>query len=84
MKRLLMIVVLSLPGLAMGAQDLIVRRDGQSVKAKITEVNPDNVRYKRFDNLEGPTFTILLSDIQSITYENGTTDAITGNSNETT
>ena len=84
MKRLLIIVVLSLPGLTVGAQDLIVRRDGQSVKAKITEVNPDNVRYKRFDNLEGPTFTILLSDIQSITYENGTTDSITGNSNETT
>lgn len=68
-------VVLSLSGLTLGAQDLIVCRDGQSIKAKITEVNPDNVRYKRFDNLEGPTYTLLLSDIQSIAYENGTTDS---------
>lgn len=74
MKKLLLPALLMLVGLSLSAQDVIVRRNGQSVEARITEVNPDNVRYKRFDNPDGPTFTILISDIQSITYENGTTD----------
>ena len=74
MKKLFLLAVFMLIGLSLSAQDVIVRRNGQTVEAKVTEVNPDNVRYKRFDNPDGPTFTILISDIQSITYENGSTD----------
>ena len=36
------------------AQDIIVTKDARKINAKVTEVNVDNVRYKNFDNQDGP------------------------------
>lgn len=55
-------------------QDIIVQLSGAEIKAKILEVGTSEVRYKRFDNQEGPVYTLLKSGIQKITYENGTLD----------
>ena len=38
------------------------------------EISPSEIRYKRFDNLEGPTRVILRADVFAINYENGTRD----------
>lgn len=54
------------------AQDTIVHKSGQSVQAKIIEITPTEVKYKRFDNPEGPLFIDAKSDITMIQYENGT------------
>ena len=35
-------------------QDIIVTKDARRINAKVTEVNVDNVRYKNFDNQDGP------------------------------
>jgi hypothetical protein len=56
------------------AQDVIVTRDAKKISAKITEVNPDDVKYRNFDNLDGPTYTLLKSQIASILYQNGTVE----------
>ena len=53
------------------AQDIIVTKDAKRINAKITEVNVDNVRYKNFDNQDGPVYTLLKSEIASIIYQNG-------------
>lgn len=53
------------------AQDIIVTKDAKRMNAKVTEVNVDNVRYKNYDNLDGPVYTLLKSDIASIVYQNG-------------
>ena len=53
------------------AQDVIVTKDARKINAKVTEVNVDNIKYRNFDNLDGPTYTLLKSDIVTILYQNG-------------
>ena len=53
------------------AQDVIVTKDAKKIKAKVTEVNVNDIKYKNFDNPDGPTYTLLKSDIASILYQNG-------------
>jgi len=59
---------------AVNAQDIIKRKNGDEINAKILEVGTNEVKYKRFDNQSGPTYTILKSEIFSIQYENGIYD----------
>ena len=53
------------------AQDSIVKKDDARVPAKIIEVHDDEIHYKKFNNLEGPTYVIETAKITSIIYENG-------------
>ena len=59
---------------ALMAQDNILQKDGSSMDVKVLEVGLEKVRYKRFDNLDGPTYSIDKSKIFMIRYENGTKD----------
>lgn len=54
------------------AQDLLVKSNGEEIQAKILEVSPDYVKYKKFSNLNGPVFTVSAADIFMIKYEDGT------------
>lgn len=75
MKSLLPILILLLLSAPfMKAQDTIVKRNNETIIAKILEVNPDNVKYKRFDYLDGPVFTSDKWELKSITYHNGVTE----------
>lgn len=56
------------------AQDMITRKTGEEIMAKILEVNLTEIKYKKFDNPDGPTFTVLKSEVFMIKYENGTKD----------
>ena len=38
---------------------------------KVTEINIDDIKYKRFDNLEGPLYVSNKSEIESIKFSNG-------------
>lgn len=60
-------------------QDVIVKRDGSTIMSKVMEVNPDNLKYKKASNLDGPTYTILLKDVLSVNYENGEIDKFDSN-----
>jgi len=62
------------------AQDIIVTKDARKINAKVTEVNVDNIRYKNFDNQDGPVYTLLKSDIASIVYQNGQVDTFSSES----
>ena len=53
------------------AQDVIVTKDSKRINAKVTEVNVDNIKYKQFENQDGPVYTLLKSDILTILYQNG-------------
>lgn len=53
------------------AQDVIVKKDGTPILTKVLEVNTNNVKYKKHGNQNGPTYTIAISDILSLTYDNG-------------
>jgi hypothetical protein len=56
------------------AQDLITKKSGEDIKAKILEIGQSEIKYKKFDNLSGPIYTISISDILIVRYENGTNE----------
>jgi cytochrome c biogenesis factor len=53
------------------AQDIIVTKDSKRINAKVMEVNEDNIKYKNFDNQDGPVYTLSKSNIVTILYKNG-------------
>ncbi len=53
------------------AQDMIVKKDGTIIKAKVTEVNEESVKYKKADNPDGPLYSISKENITAINYANG-------------
>ncbi|MBI1286816.1 MAG: hypothetical protein GC178_04485 [Flavobacteriales bacterium] len=59
------------------AQDRLFFLSGDETDVKITEVTSSEVKYKRMDNLEGPTFSTLKSELFMIKYANGTKEMIT-------
>jgi len=72
MKKLLLVFAFMIGcGITVFAQDLITKKDGTDIQAKILEVTSTEVKYKKYNNLEGPTFSLLKSDILIVRYENG-------------
>ena len=53
------------------AQDLIILKNGNVIEAQVLEISPLEVRYKRFNHLDGPVIIILKNDVLSIRYRNG-------------
>ncbi|MDA1112343.1 MAG: hypothetical protein O3A86_07475 [Bacteroidetes bacterium] len=62
-------------------QDLITTTEGQTIKAKVLEIGLDEIKYKKYENLEGPTYTMVKSKVLVIYYENGTTELFGNKSN---
>jgi hypothetical protein len=63
------------------AQDKIYKKDGSIVEAKVKKVEvkvnhagTGKVTYKRFDNQDGPDYTVAVNDISKIVYQTGFTD----------
>lgn len=79
MKKLFLSFMLLLSTVFMGtvaAQDVITMKNGEEVKANVTEVTSSEIKYKRFDNPDGPTYTIRKSDAFMIKYKNGTKEVL--------
>lgn len=55
-----------------GDCDLIILRNGDEISAKVEEVGGDYIKYKRCDNLNGPTFNTSSGEVFMIKYSNGT------------
>jgi len=53
------------------AQDIIVQNNGNTILSKVVEIGATEVKYKKFSNLNGPTYTIAKAEILVINYENG-------------
>lgn len=56
------------------SQDIILLKNGSELKAKVLEINPLQIKYKMFSNINGPTYVVNKSDVVRITYEDGTAD----------
>ena len=63
--------------LNVSAQDVIVKTSGEEIKAKVTEIGISEIKYKKFENLDGPIMVISKSEVFKINYENGTFELIT-------
>ena len=64
------------------AQDIITKKTAEDINVKVIEVTTSEVKYKNFDNLNGPTFTLSKSEILMIRYENGSKDIFTESQNQ--
>ena len=74
MKRLLFIATFILSSISIYAQDIIVKKDGSTIMSKVLEVQTDIIKYKKWSNQSGPTYSIKITDIFSINYKNGEKD----------
>jgi hypothetical protein len=73
---ILLILILVFGVFSAGAQDMIVLTNGNMIEAKVEEISPTEIRYRRFDNLNGPIIIINKNDVLSIRYENGVVEVI--------
>jgi hypothetical protein len=56
------------------SQDIIILKNGDEVQSKVLEVSTDIVKYKKWDNQDGPIYTSSKVEIFMIKYQNGTKD----------
>lgn len=63
----------------LSAQDVLHKKNGQSLEVKIEEIASDEVKYRLFNNLEGPLYSLDKIDVQKIVFENGHTEYYTDN-----
>lgn len=77
MKKSLFSLFLLYASVACYAQDIIHKTNAQKIDAKIIEVSKQEVKYKESNYIDGPTFILETSEIDSITYANGTVIAYT-------
>lgn len=72
MKRFLLILLTTCSiTLSATAQDVIVLKNTSEIQAKVKSIGLNEIVYLKWDNLDGPTYTLLKSDIFFIKYANG-------------
>lgn len=80
MKKIFLLLTL-ISTLAIYSQDVIILTDGDEIKAKVTEILSNDIKYKKASNLTGPTYTIAKSKVFMIRYQSGDKDVF-GNTAE--
>ncbi|MDO4819911.1 MAG: hypothetical protein Q3994_06025 [Prevotella sp.] len=70
MKKIICLSVIAIC-LSMHAQDVIVKHDGTTIMAKIEKVGTQDIEYKKWSNLDGPTYVMKKVEVFSINYQNG-------------
>lgn len=56
--------------------DVLVFKDGSEIKGKVKEIGSSEIKYKRCDSPDGPTYISKSSDIFMVKYANGTREVI--------
>lgn len=69
--RVKFLILFLLCNVTLFAQDIIVQNNGNTILSKVVEIGATEVKYKKFSNLNGPTYTIAKAEILVINYENG-------------
>ena len=77
MKRILFQAAFMLLSTTVSAQDVIVKKNGEEIRAKVEEVGEQSIRYRKFTNLTGPVYSIARGEVFVIRYESGAKDIIT-------
>ncbi len=71
MKKKSLIAILILYVVLVNAQDIIYKIDGAEIKVKVVEITTENIKYKKFEQLNGPFRNINTSEVFMIIYEDG-------------
>ena len=61
------------------SQDVILKKDNTTILSKVLEVTSTEIKYKKWSNQDGPTYSISRSEVVSINYQNGDVDRFNDN-----
>lgn len=53
------------------SQDIVVKKDSSRLEVKLLEIRSTEIKYKYFNNQDGPTFIINKNDVAYLVYSNG-------------
>lgn len=76
MKKIFFIFFFSILVTALWAQDVIIKKNGDEMQAKVVEVGTAEIKFKKTDNPDGPVYSIARSEVFMIKYANGAKDVI--------
>lgn len=78
MKKLFLIVAVALSCIKGFAQDILTKTNGDKVAVKVIEVSDTDIKFKMFDNQNGPLYSLSRTEVYSVHYINGTMDVFNG------
>ncbi len=73
-KRFFLSLATSLSAIVANAQDVIIFRNGEEAEVKVEEITPNEVKYKKTSNPDGPSYIFNKDEIFMIKYKNGEKD----------
>lgn len=59
------------------AQDVILKKDNTTVLSKVLEITSTEIKYKKWSNQDGPTYSINRSEVTRINFQNGDVEQFT-------
>jgi hypothetical protein len=76
MKKLIFVIatMMSVIATTANAQDVLTKRNNETIKVKITEIGVDEIKYRMFNEPQGIVYTLDKADITSIKLESGHTE----------
>lgn len=83
MKKIIFTLILFSIAKLVLCQDVILKKTGDEINGKVSEVTSTEIKYKKTEN-PNVTYSILKSEVFMITYGNGTKDVFNDNSVTTT
>jgi hypothetical protein len=70
-KYIYLIVLLNLITITAISQDKIYRNNGKVIEAKIIEIGANEIKYREFNNPDGPIYILETDKIKKVVYQNG-------------
>ena len=70
-RKLSLILIFILAACLAGAQDIIHKKSGEDIQAVIVDVSPGVIKYKKFEDQQGPVYSIAREQVDKITYQSG-------------
>lgn len=77
MKKLLLLVCLSVVFCAAAAQDIITTHQAEEIEAKVTKIGLREIEYLKWERQDGPVYVIAKRDVFFIKFADGTKEIIT-------
>ena len=77
MKKYFLFGILALiwANVSANAQDVIVKTDNSTIISKVEEITAESIKYRKWDNLDGPTYVLNVSEVICINFSNGTKES---------
>ena len=75
-RSLMLLLMAHLAALPVISQDVIFKKDGSKEEVKVILVNDKEIQFRKFNNPEGPVYTVPKSEIVVVNYENGTVEVM--------